>query len=196
MHPQHPQPAPRKKSHGCLITSIVGVALLGLAGFGGCAAIVAGAPDQTTAPTAKSTGGYQGSDKPSHSAKPKAAPKVKFKVSGDAPAGVDIMYGSDSDNRQGGSDLPWHATLKRAKGAMWYSVTAQLQGGGDITCSVTIGDHTEKGHASGSFNICSAQINAPLSGWSSSMAGTQAHDDGLWQRIGARVAADGEAARR
>lgn len=159
MHPQHPQPAPRKKSRGCLITSIVGVVVLGLVGFGGCAAIVANS-DPSTTPSPSDTG-YHGSEKPTH----KAAPKVKFKVSGSAPAGVNITYGSDSDNRQGGSDVPWHASLKRQSGAMWYSVTAQLQGSGDITCSVTIGGHTKKGHASGSYNICSAQINAPLSGW-------------------------------
>lgn len=162
MHPQHPQHTPRKKSHGCLITSIVGVVILGLAGFGGCAAIVANAPDPgtSTAPVPSDTG-YHGTESPTH----KAAPKVAFKVSGSAPAGVDITYGSDSDNRQGGSDVPWHASLKRQSGAMWYSVTAQLQGSGDITCSVTIGGHTKKGHASGSYNICQAQINAPLGGW-------------------------------
>jgi hypothetical protein len=34
-----------------------------------------------------------------------------------------------------------------------------LEGGGDIRCSVTIGDETEDGHARGDYNICSAQIN-------------------------------------
>ena len=171
MNPQHPQnmppqPTPRKSRTGCWITAAVVAGITILAAFGGCAALISSAPDPGATPAAKSTGGYQGGDQPGESAKPKTAPKVKFKVSGNAPAGVDIMYGSDSDNRQGGSGVPWHATLKRSKGAMWYSLTAQLQGGGDITCSVTVGGHTQKGHASGSYNICEAQVDAPLGGWS------------------------------
>ncbi|MGV9991375.1 hypothetical protein [Streptomyces sp. NPDC003374] len=49
---------------------------------------------------------------------------------------------------------------------MYYSVTAQLQGSGDINCSVTIGDKTKKGHASGGYNICQTQLNSGLlGGW-------------------------------
>lgn len=105
-------------------------------------------------------------------AKPKktepAAPKDKvvFKVWGSAPAGVDITYGSDSDNIQG-SGLPMTKTLTLKDDAMYYSVTAQLQGGGDVHCSVTVDGKTKKGHAVGSYNICSAQLSGGLFGdWS------------------------------
>jgi hypothetical protein len=105
-------------------------------------------------------------------AKPKkteaAAPadKVVFKVWGSAPAGVDITYGSDSDNIQG-RGLPMTKTLTLKDDAMYYSVTAQLQGGGDIHCSVTVDGKTKTGHAVGSYNICSAQLSGGLFGdWS------------------------------
>lgn len=105
-------------------------------------------------------------------AKPKkteaAAPKDKvvFKVWGSAPAGVDITYGSDSDNIQG-RGLPMTKTLPLKDDAMYYSVTAQLQGGGDIHCSVTVDGKTKTGHAVGSYNICSAQLSGGLFGdWS------------------------------
>ncbi|MEV8459604.1 MULTISPECIES: hypothetical protein [Streptomyces] len=99
------------------------------------------------------------------------AGKVVFKVWGTAPSGalgpLDITYGSDSDNRQGKwNGHEFTATLPLDEEALYYSVTAQLQGSGDINCSVTIDGETEKGHASGGYNICTAQANAGLlGGW-------------------------------
>ncbi|MEV8564485.1 hypothetical protein AB0436_02625 [Streptomyces sp. NPDC051322] len=111
-------------------------------------------------------------------AKPKAKPAEKkkptnvatFKVWGNAPAGalgpIDITYGSDSENIQG-RGVPMTKTLKVSKDAMYYNVTAQLQGSGDIHCSVTIGGKTKTGHAQGGYNICSAQLSGGLfGGWS------------------------------
>ncbi|MEU9206466.1 MmpS family transport accessory protein [Streptomyces sp. NPDC048415] len=105
-------------------------------------------------------------------AKPKktepAAPadKVVFKVWGSGPSGVDITYGSDTDNLQG-RGLPMTKTLTLKDDAMYYSVTAQLQGGGDIHCSVTVDGKTKTGHAVGGYNICSAQLSGGLfGGWS------------------------------
>lgn len=90
---------------------------------------------------------------------------VVFKVWGNAPGGVDITYGSDTDSRDG----KWAAgnfseELKVDDEAMYYSVTAQLGGSGDINCSVTIDGKTKKGHAQGEYNICMAQLNAGLFG--------------------------------
>jgi len=96
---------------------------------------------------------------------------VVFKVWGTAPDGalgpLDITYGSDSDTRKGTwSDGKFEATLPVNKDAMYYQVTAQLQGSGDIHCSVTIGDKTKSAHASGGYNICQTQLNAGLlGGW-------------------------------
>ncbi|MFJ5270799.1 MmpS family transport accessory protein [Streptomyces sp. NPDC088358] len=97
-----------------------------------------------------------------------AAPKdqVVFKVWGSAPAGVDITYGSDSDSIQG-HGLPMTKTLTLKDDAMYYNVTAQLQGGGDVRCSVTVDGKTKTGHAAGGYNICNAQLSGGLFGdWS------------------------------
>ena len=52
-----------------------------------------------------------------------------------------------------------------AKGALYEVVTAQLQGGGNITRKVIIGDAVKVGHASGGYNICHAQLNSdPING--------------------------------
>ncbi|MFE2822938.1 hypothetical protein [Streptomyces sp. NPDC059271] len=47
---------------------------------------------------------------------------------------------------------------------MSYSLTAQLQGSGDIHCSVAVAGNTKKGHASGGYNICNAQLSSGLFG--------------------------------
>jgi hypothetical protein len=91
--------------------------------------------------------------------------KVVFKVWGSASAGVDITYGSDSDSIQG-HGLPMTKTLTLKDDAMYYNVTAQLQGGGDIHCSVTVDGKTKSGHASGGYNICNAQLSGGIfGGW-------------------------------
>ncbi|MGQ4436917.1 hypothetical protein [Streptomyces sp. SAS_260] len=98
--------------------------------------------------------------------------KVVFKVWGTAPAGalggLDIGYGSDSDTRKGTfKDGRFEATLTLDKDAMYYTVNAQLQGSGDINCSVTADGRTKKGHASGGYNICNAQLSSNFTGgWS------------------------------
>jgi hypothetical protein len=99
--------------------------------------------------------------------KPEAAKKVTFKVWGDAPGGalgpMDITYGSDTENLQG-HGLPFTKSLPLDDGAMYYNVNAQLQGGGDIHCSVTVDGKTKKGHAQGGYNICNAQLSGGFSG--------------------------------
>lgn len=106
-------------------------------------------------------------------AKPKAKPKPKeeeapkgravFKVWGTAPNGVSVTYGSDSENLDG-SGLPMEKTLKVKDDALYYTINAQLQGGGDIQCSVTIDGETKKGRARGEYNICMAQLNGDFFG--------------------------------
>ncbi|MEU9169568.1 hypothetical protein AB0D34_17465 [Streptomyces sp. NPDC048420] len=89
--------------------------------------------------------------------------KAVFKVWGSAPAGVDITYGSDGTNLQG-KGLPMEKTLSVDEDALYFQVTAQLMGGGDVQCSVTIDGKTKKGRAQGGYNICSAQLNSDFSG--------------------------------
>ena len=86
------------------------------------------------------------------------AKTVTFEVTGNAPEGVEITYGSDTSNYDG-SGPPFSASLSIEKQALFYDVSAQLQGGGDITCKLTIGTAVQVGHAVGSYNICSVQLN-------------------------------------
>ncbi|KUN72504.1 hypothetical protein AQJ46_13600 [Streptomyces canus] len=94
-----------------------------------------------------------------------------FKVWGTARAGalgpLNITYGSDSDNRDGAFENgKFEATLPLDDDAMYFNVTAQLQGSGDIHCSVTVGGKTKKAHAAGDYNICMAQLSSGLlGGW-------------------------------
>ena len=179
-----PPPPPKKKSAG----KIVGFGCAGVFGLllviGVIGALAGGgdkkdsSADSTTpaAGTSKSEQPAAAGD-PSKAAESEAkteAPKKKvvvFKVWGTAPAGalgpLDITYGSDSDTRKGAfKNGAFEATLPLKSDALFYNVMAQLQGSGDINCSVTVDGHTEKGHASGGYNICNAQANAGLlGGW-------------------------------
>ncbi|WP_375386910.1 hypothetical protein [uncultured Amnibacterium sp.] len=101
--------------------------------------------------------------------KPKEASKAEtlhavFKVWGTGDP--DVTYSTDSDNIEG--KIGRRYVMKVSDDALYYAVTAQLQGSGDIRCSVTINGVTKKGHASGGYNICSAQLSSsPFStgGW-------------------------------
>jgi hypothetical protein len=122
-----------------------------------------------------------GSPSPSASPEPtmtRQTDKVMFKVSGSGyPT---IQYGTDSNNNSppggygplgDGNALPWSASLTYDSSALYYYVTAQLEGSGDISDSVTEvittycsdGSHkTERfplasGHASGGYNIAQAE---------------------------------------
>jgi hypothetical protein len=124
------------------------------------------APTVTVTKTVKPKTAKPKADSGDSSADEGSAGEVVFKVWGSAPSGVDINYGSDSDSRSG-SGLPMTKTLKLDDEAMYYNVSAQLMGGGDISCSVTVNGETKKGHAAGDYNICSAQLNGGLlGGWS------------------------------
>ena len=106
--------------------------------------------------------------------------KVVFKVSGSGYPS--IQYGSDSDNNSpkggygplgDGNALPWSASMTYDANTLYYAVSAQLEGYGDIRDSVTevvttyCSDSSRKterfplasGHASGGYAIASAQYN-------------------------------------
>ncbi|MEV5953826.1 hypothetical protein AB0M11_08645 [Streptomyces sp. NPDC051987] len=162
---------------GCL--GVVGLAVvLGVAaatvGGSGSKGPDGGAPrststttsSRTTAAGAEDGGGTDGKGDGKGADTPKT---VVFKVWGTAPAGalggLDITYGSDSDTRQGVfRNGGFEATLPFEKGAMYYTLNAQLQGSGDINCSVTVAGRTKSAHASGGYNICDAQLDRDFTG--------------------------------
>jgi len=185
--PQQPQwapPPPKKRSVG----KILGFGCLGIVGLFVIIAIAAVATSSggsktsnsasataSSSSTAKVAGGKTkpgGSKAKAGGTKSsKSADTVVFKVWGTAPAGalggLDISYGSDSDTRKGTfKNGKFEASLPVTKGAMFFNINAQLQGSGDIHCSVTIGGKTKSGHASGGYNICDAQLSSGVfGGW-------------------------------
>lgn len=92
-----------------------------------------------------------------------AATTVTFEVTGVAGNGVTISYGTDTSNY--GGRLPLYKTMVIDQDASYYDVTAQLNGQGSVSCSVTIGGAVSKGHALGGYNICSAQLNHIGDSW-------------------------------
>ncbi|MFJ8155155.1 hypothetical protein [Streptomyces sp. NPDC094468] len=177
------QPEPPRRGPGA--GKIVGLGCLGLVGvavvIGIAAAVVGGGSDDSHggASTSTSTSTTRTDDMSAGGAKDdgakddgekSGAPKtVVFKVWGTAPAGalggLDISYGSDSDTRKGTFENGrFEAELPFVKGAMYYTLHAQLQGSGDINCSVTVAGKTKSAHASGGYNICDTQLSSDFTG--------------------------------
>ncbi|MCX4809419.1 hypothetical protein OG601_02120 [Streptomyces sp. NBC_01239] len=178
--PFQPEP-PKKRSVG----KVVGLGCLGIIGLfvviGIAVAAIGGGSksdsggsgnSKSAAPAGKSSDKAGAGTGKNDTTKDDTDAKVVFKVWGTAPAGalggLDIGYGSDSDTRKGTfKDGRFEATLTLDKDAMYYHVNAQLQGSGDINCSVTADGKTKKGHASGGYNICNAQLSSNFTGgWS------------------------------
>jgi hypothetical protein len=180
-----PQPPPKKTSVGKIVgfgcAGVFGlllvIGIIGALAGGGDKKDSSGSSVTPAASASKSGQPAAAADDPSNAAETEAkteAPKKKvvvFKVWGTAPAGalgpLDITYGSDSDTRKGTfKDGKFEASLPLKDDALYYNVMAQLQGSGDINCSITVDGHVEKGHASGGYTICNAQANAGLlGGW-------------------------------
>lgn len=158
--PQWQAPRPKNKRAAKICLGIIGgcaalAVVVGLTSGGGQPQTASAAPTETASSGA------------THATKAKRkADVVTFIVTGQAPAGVDVTYGTDTDNRQGPKRLSVRRTLKFDKKALYYVVTAQLQGSGDINCKVMHNGKTvASGHASGTYNICSAQWNGGLLGF-------------------------------
>jgi hypothetical protein len=94
---------------------------------------------------------------------------VLFKVWGSG--NPSIQYGTDSDNNQAqgdygplgdGNALPWSASMTYNSSALYYAVTAQLEGWGDISDSVTevVTTYCSDGiHKTESFPLASGQAS-------------------------------------
>lgn len=107
--------------------------------------------------------------RPSPHAHTRTSPaSVTFSVSGnDGGAGIDITYGSQNANLQGGSKLPWSTTMPIQGTARYYDVQAQLKGAGSITCTVKVKGVTRTTHAAGGYDYCRAEVLNELNGrWS------------------------------
>lgn len=114
------------------------------------------------------TGGSQARSPSPH----RPAAVATFSVSGnDGGTGIDITYGSQNANLQGGSTLPWSTTMPIQSTAQYYDVQAQLKGAGSISCLVRVEGVTKRAHASGGYDVCRAEVVNELGGrWSPSSA--------------------------
>ena len=157
------------------------------AGVPGILSASSGSASASAAPPSPS-GSASGSPSPSAAPGPtmsRQTDTVVFKVTGSGYPS--IQYGTDSNNDSppggygplgNGNALPWSASLTYDSSALYYYVSAQLQGYGDISDSVTEvittycsdGSHeTESfalanGHASGGYNIAQAEYTGGNTG--------------------------------
>jgi hypothetical protein len=171
--PYQYQPPPRKRRTGRKI--LLGfLAFAGVILIVGVIAAVAGGGKTPAGSTSISTPAVTpaAAQPAATSAAPKSPTRVRFVVTGSAPGGADITYGSNSDNRNApgslgplgtGAPVPWRGSVAFDGSALYYSVTAQLDSAGDVTCKIVVtgpGDApltVASGHASGQYSICSAQ---------------------------------------
>ena len=100
-----------------------------------------------------------------------AANQAAFSCTGSAPEGVNITYGTNTSNLNGGSSVPWQASVPLPATAQSAEVSAQLQGpDGNITCTTAVtwssggSSHTvtQTGTAAGNYNIADAQVCSDL----------------------------------
>jgi hypothetical protein len=163
-----PQQQP-SKTHGCRKA-----ALISLAAIGGLVILIiiivvvasSGHDSSSSTPPAAATGTHAATGT-TPAAKAAGPDKVCFAVTGTGTP--TISYGNDNDSRDAGGQigtgnkLPWHACMPANRDASFWNVTAQLQGGGDITATVTEvrPDGTRKvlqtAHASGGYQIALAE---------------------------------------
>ena len=115
--------------------------------------VPAGAATQT--PDSSNTGGTLAASGPVDSG------VVTMTVTGTAPDGIQIRYGTDKSSLEN-TNLPFTATLLLdSSGAVSdYALAAQLQGSGNISCSIEVnGTVLKTGTASGGDETCSAEID-------------------------------------
>lgn len=164
---QPPPPKPKSKALGCFGIGCGGLVLIGI--IGGIAAAVSGGGKSTTSSTvAAGPAAVTSAAAPAKAAPVKAAPKAKPKpqtvtyvVTG--TSGADVQYGTSGSNAQG--HVPMKITKKLGH-PLYYSISAQLQGSGHITCKIEInGKAISTATASGGYNIAMCETSQdPLSG--------------------------------
>lgn len=156
--------ASSKAPLGCVVAFV-------LAG-GGCGAYLAASGDSSDSSGASTSSGVTGQGATAAAGQgaqsPAAVPQqVTYACTGHAPAGVDITYGSDGSNHSATS-LPFTHTDPLDTSVQYYVTTAQLQGGGSVSCTTTVqgsgGAVSASGSADGGYNIASAQVCSTFDG--------------------------------
>jgi len=154
--PQQPPPAPRAApAKG---NAAKGCAMLGCGGFAAVFILVAviASHGSSGSPPAAQT---QAAAAPASSA-PAAPQTVTYVVTGSA---ADVTYGPAGSDYSGA--VPMTVTKPLGTPA-YYSINAQLQGGGTVSCEIKVdGNVISHATASGGYNIADCEISQdPLSG--------------------------------
>ncbi|GGS58880.1 hypothetical protein [Actinokineospora fastidiosa] len=93
-----------------------------------------------------------------------ASDGVTYRCTGSAPHGIAISYGSSTSGLQA-TGLPFTAQESSvSRTARYYSIRAQLHGGGEVTCTLTVTaagrTTTSTGTARGGYNQATPQVCA------------------------------------
>lgn len=163
---QPPEPVAVRRKHGrgriafVVAAFIVVVAIAASAGHHNSANQNSGSASNQAAQTNNKAPAAPAA--PAKKVAPKPAPPqtVTYTITGSAPEGIDITWGTDSSNHAAHS-LPFTETvpLDNSGGVLYYDVTAQLQGSGDISCQISVnGKVLKTGSASGGYNICMTEV--------------------------------------
>jgi hypothetical protein len=164
-----PQQQPPRKSRK-------GIAAIGCLGFGGLIVLIAALAGSHSSSSSSSAPAVQTqaavppvhSSAPAKAAAPKApaAQTVTYEVTGST---ANVTYGPAGSNSEG--TVPMHVT-KPLGTPIYYAITAQLQGGGTVTCKIEVdGKVISQSTASGGYNIAQCEISQdPLNGgWQNTM---------------------------
>jgi hypothetical protein len=149
-----PQQRPRRARKG------IGIGCLGLVVLVILIAVIAGSHSSTPAalPTLPTQSAVPAQTVAA--AKPAAAQTVTYVVTGSA---ADVTYGPTGSDTAG--TVPMHVT-KPLGTPLYYSISAQLQGGGTVSCKIEVdGKVISQATASGGYNLADCEISKdPLSG--------------------------------
>jgi hypothetical protein len=129
------------------------------------AASSAGSPSSPSSAGGHTTAGTQphaaASTALANASGPAAVPTLTYEVIGSSAA--DVTYGPAGSTLSGAIPMKVNAKLGNA---LYYSLTAQLQGGGSVTVKILInGKAISQSNATGGYNIATAEISQdPLTG--------------------------------
>jgi hypothetical protein len=186
-----PQRPPRRRSrkswparHKVLATlgSITALIVIAVAASAGHHPAPVAAPAAAVTHTASPASTVLAKTKTKTKAKPAAKSQVAAKASPRKPAAQTITYtvtgtaGTQVTYGPAGTELTGAVPMKitgKLGDPAYYSVTAQLQGGGEVACSIAVdGKVISRGTATGGYNIAMCEIiTDPLSGEWESAAG-------------------------
>jgi hypothetical protein len=133
---QVPEPPKKSKANSCAGVGCLGI--IGVVILGGLISVDGGGksgskPAAQSAVTESPDSGHSAKAEPPSSTRKKTPQTVTYLVTG--TGGADVQYGPAGSSAQG--SVPMTVT-KPLRDVQYYSITAQLQGGGHVTCQLKV----------------------------------------------------------